>query len=218
MCRTGRRPRRPACASASAASFDRIRTGRMVRVFAVRLMASIGVAAVFSQVVPLQRSYWVVLTVAIVLRPDFGSVFARALQRGIGTIVGAVVGAIILAIVPYGLWLLVPAAVLAALLPYGRVVNFGLLSTFLTPLIVVLLDLQSRSGWRLAEDRLVDTLLGCAIALLVGYAPWPRSWQAHLPERFAEAVSRVARYTERALAEARARPLAAAPGDLPLLV
>ena len=181
---------------------DKIRGGRLVRVYAVRLMASIGVAAVFSQVVPLQRSYWVVLTVAIVLRPDFGSVFARALQRGIGTIVGAVLGAIILAIVPYGLWLLVPAAVLAALLPYGRVVNFGLLSTFLTPLIVVLLDLQGRSGWRLAEDRLIDTLLGCAIVLLVGYAPWPRSWQAHLPERFAEAVSRVARYTERALAEA----------------
>jgi uncharacterized membrane protein YccC len=100
-----------------------------------------------------------------------------------------------------GRWLLLPAAVLAALLPYGRVLNFGLLSTFLTPLIVVLLDLQSRSGWRLAEERLIDTLLGCAIALVIGYAPWPGSWQAHLPDRFAEAVSRVARYTERALAE-----------------
>src|SRR5229473_8552008 len=33
-------------------------------------------------------AYWVPLTVAIVLKPDYGSVFARALQRGIGTVVG----------------------------------------------------------------------------------------------------------------------------------
>ena len=194
-------PSKPGLRERVGSFIAKIRGGREIRVFALRLMASIGVAAVFSEVVPVERSYWVVLTVAIVLRPDFGSVFARGLQRGIGTIVGAVAGAIILAIVPYGLWLLVPAAVLAALLPWGRLVNFGLMLTFLTPLIVVLLDLQSRSGWRLAEDRLVDTLLGCAIALLIGYAPWPGSWQAHLPQRFAEAVSRVARYTEQALAE-----------------
>ena len=70
--------------------------GRLTRIFALRLMLSIGVAALVSQALPVQRSYWVVLTVAIVLRPDFGSVFARALQRGIGTVVGAVLGAIVL--------------------------------------------------------------------------------------------------------------------------
>jgi uncharacterized membrane protein YccC len=55
-------------------------------------MACMGVAGVVSEVLPLQRSYWVPLTVAIVLKPDYGSVFARAVQRGIGTMVGAVVG------------------------------------------------------------------------------------------------------------------------------
>jgi hypothetical protein len=180
-------------------ALDQVRGGRLIRMFAVRLMASIGVAAVVSEVLPLQRSYWVVLTVAIVLKPDLGSVFARGLQRGIGTVVGAVIGAIILAVVPYGLWLLIPFAVLAALLPYGRARNYGLFSTFQTPLVVVLIDLLDRSGWRLAEARLLDTLIGCAIALVVGYAPWPSSYQAHLPDRFADAVEKVSAYTERAL-------------------
>ena len=45
------------------------------------------------------------LTVAIVLKPDYGSVFARAVQRGIGTIVGAVAGAVLLELF-YGAWLL----------------------------------------------------------------------------------------------------------------
>src|SRR4029077_5652599 len=141
-------------------------------------------AGVVTEVLHLQRSYWVLLTVAIVFKPDYGSVFARAVQRGLGTMVGAGAGAVLLVLV-HGTWLLIPFAVLAALLPYGRSRNYGLLATFLTPLVVVLIDLLAPAGWRPAEDRLIDTLIGCAIVLLVGFAPWPMSWYAHLPRQFA---------------------------------
>ncbi len=180
-------------------TLDRLRGGWLGQTFAIRLMICIGVAAATSEVLPLQRSYWVVLTVAIVLKPDYGSVFARALQRGIGTIVGAVLGAVILAVVPYGPLLLIPMAVLAAGLPFGRSRNFGLMATFLTPLVVVLIDLLTPTGWRLAGERLIDTLLGCAIVLLIGYAPWPMSWYSHLPRQFAATLRDICRYTEEAL-------------------
>jgi uncharacterized membrane protein YccC len=173
--------------------------GRAAWTFTIRLMLCIGVAAAITQVASLTRSYWVVLTVAIILKPDYGSVFARALQRGIGTIAGAVLGAAILAAVPYGPWLLVPFGVLAALLPYGKSRNFGLSATFLTPLVVLLIDLQVVTGWRLALDRLIDTLLACAVVLLVGYAPWPSSWQAHLPAQFAGSLRAMCDYMEEAL-------------------
>ena len=204
---------------------DRL-TSTLTRRFALRLMVCVGVAAVVSEVLPLQRSYWVVLTVAIVLKPDFGSVFARAVQRGLGTVIGAVLGAVIIAAVPYGPWLLIPFGLLAALLPYGRSRNFGLQAVFLTPLVVVLIDLLAPGGWRLAEDRLVDTVIGCAIVLLIGYAPWPTSWQAHLPGKFADAIRDVSRYLQEALASApaggqeagsdgRAQPGGPGPGRLP---
>jgi uncharacterized membrane protein YccC len=156
------------------------------------------VAALVSEVLPLQRSYRVVLTVAIVLKPDFGSVFAggaaRSWHGGRGGGGGGSPGAGALRA-----WLLLPFAVLAALLPFGRSLNFGLMAVFLTPLIVVLMDLLSHTGWQLAEARLVDTLLGCAIVLAVGYAPWPGSWYAHLPGQFAVTVRGVCAYMERAL-------------------
>jgi uncharacterized membrane protein YccC len=204
---------------------DRL-TSTLTRRFAIRLMVCVGVAAVVSEVLPLQRSYWVVLTVAIVLKPDFGSVFARAVQRGLGTVVGAVLGAVIIAAVPYGPWLLIPFGLLAALLPYGRSRNFGLQAVFLTPLVVVLIDLLAADGWRLAEDRLVDTLLGCAIVLLIGYAPWPASWQANLPGKFADAIRDVSRYLQVALTSTpaerqetgsggEARPGGPGPGGMP---
>ena len=183
--------------------------GRIAWTYTLRLMLCTGVAAVLSEVVPLQRSYWLVLTVGIILKPDFGSVFARALQRAIGTVVGAVLGAVILAIVPYGPWLLLPFGVLAALLPYARARNFGLVATFLTPLVVLLIDLLEQSGWRLAETRLIDTVLASAVVLVVGYAPWPSAWQAHLPGQFAAAVRAVCDYMDEALVPAAAAPTAA---------
>jgi uncharacterized membrane protein YccC len=177
---------------------DEFGGGRLSRIFTLRLMACMGVAGLVSEVLPLQRSYWVPLTVAIVFKPDYGSVFARALQRGIGTMVGAVVGAILLVLV-HGTWLLIPFAVLAALLPFGRSRNYGLLATFLTPLVVVLIDLLSPAGWRLAEDRLIDTLIGCLIVLLIGFAPWPMSWYAFLPRQYAQTALDVRQYLEEAL-------------------
>ena len=183
--------------------------GQISRTFVLRLMACMGVAGVVSEVLPLQRSYWVPLTVAIVLKPDYGSVFARALQRGIGTIVGAVLGAVLLVLI-HGAWLLVPFGVLAALLPYGRDRNYGLLATFLTPLVVVLVDLLKPVGWRLASDRLVDTLVGCAIVLVVGFAPWPMSWYAHLPGKFGQAALDVCGYMKEALSAPVAGGTAAA--------
>ena len=177
---------------------DEFGGGRLSRIFTLRLMACMGVAGLVSEVLPLQRSYWVPLTVAIVFKPDYGSVFARALQRGIGTMVGAVAGAILLVLV-HGTWLLIPFAVLAALLPFGRSRNYGLLATFLTPLVVVLIDLLSPAGWRLAEDRLIDTLIGCLIVLLIGFAPWPMSWYAFLPRQYAQTALDVRQYLEEAL-------------------
>jgi uncharacterized membrane protein YccC len=181
------------------ALLDQLRGGRLAWAFTIRLMVCVGAAAVASEVLPLQRSYWVVLTVAIVVKPDNGSVFARALQRGIGTIAGAVLGAVILAAVPYGPWLLFPIAVLAAAQPYGRLRNFGLGATFMTPVVVLLIDLLAPAGWRLAEERLVDTLLGCAIVLLAGYVPWPGSWHSHLPRQFAATLRDSCRFMAAAL-------------------
>lgn len=188
-----------------ARAVERLLGGWVAWTFTIRLMACMGVATVISEVLPLQRSYWVPLTVAIILKPDYGSVFARALQRGIGTIVGAVLGAVILVVVPFGPWLLLPFGVLAALLPYGKARNFGLSATFLTPLVVLLIDLLKPAGWRLAGDRALDTVLASAVVLVVGYAIWPVSWHAHLPRKFAETLRVICDYMDESLVTAWAQ-------------
>ncbi|HEY1705227.1 MAG TPA: FUSC family protein [Trebonia sp.] len=196
-------PSRPSLAERTRAQFATVEEdllgGWIAWTFTIRLMLCTAVAGVVIEVAPLTRSYWVVLTVATVLKPDFGSVFARALQRGAGTVIGAVLGAVILALVPYGPWLLVPFGILAALLPYGKARHFGLSAVFLTPFVVLLIDLLDDTGWHLAGDRALDTVIGSAIVLLVGYAPWPVSWHARLPEQFAATLRTVTVYMTESL-------------------
>jgi uncharacterized membrane protein YccC len=186
----------------TASTVDQLTGGWVAWTFTIRLMSCMAVATVLSEVLPLQRSYWVPLTVAVILKPDYGSVFARALQRAIGTVVGAVLGAAILAAVPFGPWLLLPFGILAALLPYGKLRNFGLSATFLTPLVVLLIDLLRPTGWHLAADRAIDTVLASLVVLLVGYAPWPVSWHAHLPGKLAATLRVVCDYTDESLVTA----------------
>ncbi|HYO37533.1 MAG TPA: FUSC family protein, partial [Geodermatophilus sp.] len=61
---------------------DRTLGSADTRAFAVRLALCMTIAEIARQYLPIERPYWVLLTVAIVLKPDFGSVFTRAIQRG----------------------------------------------------------------------------------------------------------------------------------------
>lgn len=150
------------------------------RAYAVRLALCMGIAELVREHLPYARPYWVLLTVAIVLKPDFGSVFARGAQRSAGTLVGVLIGAGVLALVPHDGWVLIPIAVAAAAMPWALGVNYGLFVVAITPAIVILLDLTTASTSGVVTARLLDTLVGSGIVLLFGYALWPGTWRSSL--------------------------------------
>lgn len=170
----------------------------------VRLIACLGVADAVGQALGLERSFWVVLSVAVVMKPDFGSVFARAVQRTLGTVVGVAIGAVVVAVVPVGPWTLIPIAFFAFMLPISIRRNYGMLATFVTPLIVLMLDQIHHNAQTLVEYRLIDTAIGCAIVLLVGYLPWPSTWRSRtrIGERFGDTTGTVLTYMSVALTDA----------------
>ncbi|TYP88515.1 FUSC family protein [Blastococcus xanthinilyticus] len=177
---------------------DRTLGSADTRAFAVRLSLCMTVAEIARQYLPIERPYWVLLTVAIVLKPDFGSVFTRAVQRGAGTLLGVLLGSALLAVLPHDAWVLLALAVSAAVLPWARDTNFGLFSVFQTPLIILLLDLALPSGPGLVGARLLDTLIGCAIVLVFGYLLWPQTWRAPLDEALRDAAAALDAFVEAA--------------------
>jgi uncharacterized membrane protein YccC len=168
------------------------------RAFVVRLVLCMTVAEVARQTLPLDRPYWVLLTVAIVLKPDYGSVFTRAVQRGAGTVLGVLLGSLLLTSLPRDGWVLVAMAVSAGALPWARAANFGLFAVFQTPLIILLLDLAVPSGAGLVGARLIDTLVGCGIVLVFGYLLWPQTWRAPLDDALRGAALALDRFIDAA--------------------
>ncbi|GGZ95760.1 membrane protein [Streptomyces subrutilus] len=168
--------------------------------YGLRLALCIGLAQCLVSLVEVERSYWIALTVTFVLKPDFGSVFSRAVLRALGTAVGLVVAAAVLAEVPRGWWSVPVMMVLAALIPAFSAKGYAFQTAAITPVILLLSDLLNHQGFDLIRPRLLDSLIGCAITLVAGYLLWPESWRTRIGDRLADTVHDAARYVERAFA------------------
>ncbi|MDF3147866.1 FUSC family protein, partial [Streptomyces sp. T21Q-yed] len=164
--------------------------------YGLRLALCIGIAQALVSLIPVPRSYWVALTITFVLKPDFGSVFSRALLRALGTVGGLVIAAAVLAEVPRGWWDVPVLFLLAPLIPALTPRGYGYQTAAITPVILLLSDVLNRQGTALLLPRLVDSLMGCAIALVAGYLLWPESWHTRVGDRLADAVEDTARYVE----------------------
>lgn len=166
--------------------------------YGLRLAVCIGIAQALVSLVPVPRSYWVALTVTFVLKPDFGSVFSRALLRALGTVVGLAIAAAILAEVPIGWWDVPVMMLLAPLVPALTPRGYGFQTAAITPVILLLSDILTHEGTGLLLPRLLDSLMGCGIALVAGYLLWPESWHTRVGDRLADAVEDTAVYVETA--------------------
>ncbi|WP_240137011.1 FUSC family protein [Streptomyces sp. MUM 178J] len=162
--------------------------------YGLRLALCIGLAQTLVTLVPVERSYWVALTITFVMKPDFGSVFSRAVMRALGTAGGLLIAIPVLAEVPRGWWDVPVTMALAALIPAFTVKGYAFQTAAITPVILVLSDLINHQGFDLILPRLTDSLTGCAIALIAGYLLWPESWHARIGDRLADAVQDIAEY------------------------
>jgi uncharacterized membrane protein YccC len=166
--------------------------------YGLRLALCIGLAQSLVSLVDVPRSYWVALTVTFVLKPDFGSVFSRAVLRAAGTAGGLVTAALVFAEVPRGWWYVPIMLVLGGLIPAFSAKGYAFQTAAITPVILLLSDLLNHQGFDLVLPRLWDSLVGCAIALVAGYLLWPESWHSRIGDRLADAVADSAAYVNRA--------------------
>ncbi|MFD7291327.1 FUSC family protein [Streptomyces sp. NPDC059863] len=166
--------------------------------YGLRLALCIGLAQALVSLIPVPRSYWVALTVTFILKPDFGSVFSRALLRALGTVLGLVTSAAILAAVPLGWWDVAIMPVIAGLIPAFSAKGYAFQTAAITPVILLISDILNHEGFELVIPRLVDSMVGCAIALIVGYLLWPESWRSRIGHRLADTVEDTAEYVRRA--------------------
>lgn len=164
--------------------------GHVVVVSAFRLALCLAIAFAAQSYFGGVRSYWIPLCVVIVMKPDFGSVFVRAVQRSLGTILGVGIGVVLLMLVPKGVWLIACMGLLGFLLPAGGQRGYAVQCALLTPLVLILIDMSVPGATvDFGPQRLVDTLIGSGISLVFGYLIWPRDPAPRIHQAFSKAMS-----------------------------
>jgi uncharacterized membrane protein YccC len=118
------------------------------------------------------HGFWLPLTTAVIVRPEYASVFVRTVNRIFGTVIGAFVATAVLAVLSSGLPLVAATALALGfvVLSAPKLYGFSVIGITTSALL-------SRSIGQVDPVapvyRLGDTLLGAAIAVVFGYLLWP---------------------------------------------
>ncbi|MGI8741596.1 MAG: FUSC family protein [Bryobacteraceae bacterium] len=145
---------------------------------ALRLAGCIAVSASLAGILGVQRSYWMPMTIAIVLKPDFTSTFSRGALRLAGTFVGLLCTTALFHFYPPGLAAKVVLVVAAffAMRCFGPA-NYGIFVAALSALVVLLIAITGVDPKSVIAARGWNTAAGGALALFA-YAVWP-TWERH---------------------------------------
>lgn len=143
---------------------------------AVRLALALGAAAVVERVLPLDRSYWVSLTVLFVMKPGFGETATRGAQRFLGTVAGVVLVTALVGVLDPDPMVIAIACALAVLPAYGYFqASYLIFALSWTVSMVLLIAVLGTPEPEVAIVRLVDNCIGLvligAAALIVPRSP-----------------------------------------------
>ncbi|OBC01798.1 hypothetical protein A5784_16965 [Mycobacterium sp. 852013-50091_SCH5140682] len=159
------------------------------------LAVATGVAVLLKR--PGDHALWLPLTAAVVVRPEYASVFMRSVNRVGGTVVGAVLAALVL-------WAQLPALVVAvaaasglalAVLTAPRLYAFYVTGVTTSTLLSASLG---HAAMTMPIVRVADTLLGATLALVFGYLLWPGARRLPATARLDVALDAAAHYLDEA--------------------
>ncbi|MEU0941832.1 FUSC family protein [Streptomyces canus] len=155
--------------------------------------------------------YWLPATAVFLVKPDLGPLASRVLCRAAGTVLGALVFAGFALVLPRPEGLIALVAVSGALIPVATR-HFAAQTAVVTVLVLALVMVGGEP--QASASRITETLLACAIVLLVGHLPMPGQRGGGVRSRLAAAgraaqeyLAHVLRETERPLPRETPPPL-----------
>jgi hypothetical protein len=155
-------------------------TGSTTVHHAVRLTVGTVLGTVFFRLIDPVDGFWIPEAVLFIIKPDPHLTRQRCVLRVLGTVSGVTLTTLLLTTLrPSPTELAIIAVVASAVAFSVQRVNFGLYITFVTCIFVFLTAFAGLPRREAVVDRLVDNLIGSAIALAT-LMLWPRD---HAPAR-----------------------------------
>lgn len=172
---------------ALAALRDALQPGSSARRVLLRVGVAALVASTLGAAIHLERAYWAVAAAVLMLHQGFDwlRMLQRSVQRLLGTWVGLLLAGAIIVVHPQGPWLVLVVMALQFTIEMVVMRNYTLAVVFITGAALTIAaggqPVESPGAYLLARG--VDTLAGCAVALLVFRLIPPRTAQARIPEQ-----------------------------------
>ena len=142
------------------------------------------------------HSYWVLLTISVILKPAFSLSKKRNIERMIGTLIGGLIGVLILTFVP-NKTAQFSFMVLFMIGTYSTQRTYYIAMVIcVTPFILILFSFLGISYLGVAEERVLDTLLGGVIAFVAGYLLFPQWESEQLTKPMQDVLNANLRYVQ----------------------
>jgi uncharacterized membrane protein YccC len=143
---------------------------------AVRLATCVAIGDAIGRGISWERSYWLPMTVTVVLKPDFSTTFSRGLLRLMGTFTGLILATVLYHVFPQSpLTQLILVGIFTFVLRSVGPANYGVFSLAVSGLIVFLIAATGISPGEVVTERALNTAAGGILAL-IAYALWP-TWE-----------------------------------------
>ncbi|EHG5997139.1 TPA: TIGR01666 family membrane protein [Escherichia fergusonii] len=162
---------------------------------AIRMSLVLCVGYGIIQITGMNHGYWILLTSLFVCQPNYNATRHRLTLRIIGTLVGVTIGLPILWFVPSLEGQLVLLVITGVLFFAFRNVQYAHATMFITLLVLLCFNLLGE-GFEVALPRVIDTLIGCAIAWAAVSFIWPDWRFRNLPRVLERATDANCRYLD----------------------
>lgn len=139
----------------------------------LRLSVTLMVGYVLGTLFAFQNPYWILLTIVVIMRPNYGLTKTRSKDRIIGTLIGAAVAYLTILLVHneqlYGV-----LAVLSLIIAFTMVQrNHRASATFITLTVIFVYAIIQPDIVTVIKFRILDTLLGAALSSAAISWLWP---------------------------------------------
>lgn len=123
-----------------------------------------------------QNSYWILLTVIVILRPNYGLTKTRAKERTIGTLIGGIVALGVVFMIHSEVVYAI-LGVLSFLIAFTMIQqNYRSGAVFITLSVVFTYAFIEPDSWTVIQFRVLDTAIGAGLATLGNILLWP-AWE-----------------------------------------
>ncbi|HGN0867222.1 TPA: YccS family putative transporter [Providencia alcalifaciens] len=162
---------------------------------AIRMSVLLCTGYLIIQLFDLERGYWILLTSLFVCQPNYNATKRRLALRITGTLLGIAIGLPLLNIVPSIEGQLTLIVITGLLFFMFRSSQYAQATLFITLLVLFCFNLLGE-GFEVALPRIIDTLIGCFIALLAVSFIWPDWKFRQLPQVVQKTMDSNCRYLD----------------------